>query len=241
MVKKGAIKFMNYIDKMHRWGRIWAVITIGIILFFPFALAIVFGAWPDFGEFIKALFSVAITFWTVGVIEVITYTPMLGVGGTYLGFVTGNLSSLKVPCALDSMDKANVKADSDEGEVISTISIATSSIVTIIIIFLGVLLLTPLYNVLSSDILNPAFDNVLPALFGGLGVVYMSRYFKIAVLPMTLMILLFVFVPYLNSGMVGIMIPVSMVITLIYARILYNKENNASMSASQEDISSDEE
>lgn len=218
---------MSYIDKMHRYGRIWAIITCSVVMAFPFALAILFGAWPDFGVFLNALYPIALTFWSVGIIEVITYTPMLGVGGTYLGFVTGNLSSLKVPCALDSMDKAGVKADSDEGEVISTISIATSSIVTIIIIFIGVLLLSSISGILSSDLLKPAFDNVLPALFGGLGVVYMSRYFKIAVVPMVLMVLLFVFVPYLNSGMVGIMIPVSMIITLVYARILYVRSNKA--------------
>jgi hypothetical protein len=233
---------MNYIDKMHRYGRIWAIITCGIIVAFPFALALIFNSWPDFGTFLNALYPIALTFWPVGIIEVITYTPMLGVGGTYLGFVTGNLSSLKVPCALDSMDKANVKADSDEGEVISTISIATSSIMTILIIFVGILLLSSLNDVLQSPILAPAFDNVLPALFGGLGVVYMSRYFKIAVLPMTLMVLLFVFVPYLNSGMVGIMIPVSMVITLVYSRILYNKMRSKNAhSGNNSIISKDEE
>ena len=219
---------MNYIDKMHRWGRMWAVLTCGIIFAFPFALAIAFGEWPDFGTFLAGLYPIAMTFWPVGIIEVITYTPMLGVGGTYLSFVTGNLSSLKVPCALDSMEKAGVKADSDEGEVISTISIATASITTILIIFAGVSVLTLFQDFFENPLLAYAFDNVLPALFGGLGVVYMSRYFKIAVLPMTLMVLLFVFVPYLNSGMVGIMIPVSMVITLVYSRILYNKERKAS-------------
>ena len=219
---------MSYLDKMHRYGRIWAIITCAVILAFPFVIALVFSAWPDFGTFMNALYPIALTFWPVGIIEVLTYTPMLGVGGTYLGFVTGNLSSLKVPCALDSMEKANVKADSDEGEVISTISIATSSIVTIMIIALGVALLSSIIGVLQSDILKPAFDNVLPALFGGLGVVYISRYFKIAVLPMALMLILFIFVPYLNSGMVGIMIPVSMVVTLIYSRILYNREKKKS-------------
>lgn len=222
---------MKYIDKMHKWGRIWAIVTCAIILLFPLALAIVFGEWPDFKTFLGGLYPIALTFWPVGIIEVITYTPMLGVGGTYLGFVTGNLSSLKVPCALDSMDKANVKSDSDEGEVISTISIATSSIMTILIIFIGVILLSLLQGFFENPTLAYAFDNVLPALFGALGVVYMSRYFKIAVLPMTLMVLLFVFVPYLNSGMVGIMIPVSMVITLIYSRILYNKQNKLKAAA----------
>ena len=214
---------MTFIDKMHRYGRIWAVITCGIILLFPFVLAVLFNAWPDLGVLLGALYPVALTYWSVGIIEVITYTPMLGVGGTYLGFVTGNLSSLKVPCALDCMEKAGVKANSDEGEVISTISIATSSIVTVLIIALGVLLLTPLQPVLQSEALAPAFDNVLPALFGGLGVVYLSRYFKVAVLPVCLMLVLFIFVPFLNAGMVGIMIPVSMVITLIYTRVMYKR------------------
>ncbi len=214
---------MSYIDKMHKYGRIWALITCGAILAFPFILAIIYGAWPNFWTFLNALYPIALTFWTVGIIEVITYTPMLGVGGTYLGFVTGNLSSLKVPCALDSMEKAGVKADSEEGEVISTISIATSSIVTILIIAIGVALISVLMPILQSPILAPAFDNVLPALFGGLGVVYISRYFKIAVLPISVMLVLFIFVPLLNSGTVGVMIPVSMVITLIYSRYLYKK------------------
>ncbi len=214
---------MNYIDKMHRYGRIWALITCGAIIAFPFIISIAFGAWPDLGEFATALFAVAVTFWPVGVIEVFTFTPMLGVGGTYLGFVTGNLSSLKVPCALNSMEKAEVKADSEEGEVISTISIATSSIVTVLIIAVGVIFLGLLQPVLSSPVLAPAFDNVLPALFGGLGVVYMSKYFKIAVLPICVMLALFIFVPWLNSGLVGIMTPVSMIITIIFARYLYKK------------------
>ena len=226
---------MTYIDKMHRYGRIWAVITCGIIMMFPFAIAIIFSEWPNLGEFLNALYPIALTFWPVGIIEVITYTPMLGVGGTYLGFVTGNLSSLKVPCALDSMEKAGVKPDSDEGEVISTVSIATSSIVTIIIIFVGVLLLSSISGFLASDLLAPAFDNVLPALFGGLGVVYLSRYFKVASLPMAIMVLLFVFVPFLDSGKVGIMIPVSMIITLAYSRYLYNKEKASLASAKNND------
>ena len=225
---------MNYIDKMHKWGRIWAFITISFIMFFPFALAIIFGAWPDFKTFLGGLYPIALTFWPVGIIEVITYTPMLGVGGTYLGFITGNLSSLKVPCALDAMEKANVKADSDEGEVISTISMATSSIMTIFIILLGIILLSMLQGFFENPTLAYAFDNVLPSLFGALGVVYLSRYFKIAVLPMALMVLLFVFVPYLNSGMVGIMIPVSMIITLVYSRVLYNKERKTTIISADE-------
>ena len=95
---------------------------------------------------------------------------MLGTGGSYLGFVTGNLTNLKVPAALNAMDNAKVKPGTEEGEVISTIAIASSTITTTVIITIGVLLLSQLTPILNSPVLKPAFDNILPALFGGLGV-----------------------------------------------------------------------
>ena len=89
-------------------------------------------------------------YWTVGVIEVITYTPMLGTGGTYLAFVTGNLTSLKAPSALNAMENAEVKPGTEEGEVISTIAIATCSIVTTLILALGVCALAIVAPILDS-------------------------------------------------------------------------------------------
>jgi hypothetical protein len=162
-------------------------------------------------------------YWAVGVIETITYIPMLGAGGSYLSFVTGNISNLKLPCALNALENANVKAQSEEGEIISTIAIAVSSIVTTIIIIIGVILIVPLTPVLSSEVLKPAFDQMLPALFGALGVVFVSKNVKLAIGPVLLMLILFVFVPALNAGTVGIMVPVGVIFTLIYARILYKK------------------
>ena len=148
---------------------------------------------------------------------------MLGAGGSYLSFVTGNISNLKLPCALNALEQAGVKANSEEGEVISTVAIAVSSIVTTAIIILGVLLITPLTPVLQAEVLRPAFAQLIPALFGGLGVVFISKNWKISVAPVTLMLLLFIFVPALNAGTVGIMVPFSVLFTLGVSRILYKK------------------
>ena len=169
------------------------------------------------------LIATAPMYWVVGVIETITYVPMLGAGGSYLSFVTGNISNLKLPCALNALEQNEVSASSEEGEVISTIAIATSSIVTTVIIIIGVILIVPLTPVLSAPVLQPAFDQMLPALFGGLGVAFVSKNWKIAVAPIVLMLILFIFVPALNSGTVGIMVPVSAIFTIITARIMYKK------------------
>ena len=148
---------------------------------------------------------------------------MLGAGGSYLSFVTGNISNLKLPCALNALEQADVKANSEEGEIVSTVAIAVSSIVTTIIILLGVILIIPLTPVLESPALAPAFAQLLPALFGGLGVVFISKNAKLSIAPICLMLVLFIFVPALNAGTVGIMVPVSVLFTVGVARILYKK------------------
>ena len=216
-------KNMSYIDSVHRDGRIWNIGVMLLLMAFPVTVAIMFGAAPDWGALVKGLIATAPMYWVVGVIETVTYVPMLGAGGSYLSFVTGNISNLKLPCAINALEQNEVSANSEEGEIISTIAIATSSIVTTIIIIIGVVLIVPLTPVLNAPVLQPAFEQILPALFGGLGVAFVSKNWKLAVAPVVLMLALFIFVPALNSGTVGIMVPVSALFTIATGRILYKK------------------
>jgi len=212
----------SYNDSVHFYGRIWVATGIFLMLMVPISICVYYNAWPQLTYVFKGLLGVAPIFWTVGIIEVFTYAPMLGTGGTYLGFITGNLTSLKVPAALNAMQAANVEATSEEGEVISTIAIATSAIVTTLVIALGVLMLGYLQPVLESPMLAPAFDNILPSLFGGLGVVYISKNWKIAVAPLFFMIALFLLVPSLASS-VGVLVPVGALVAIGVSRLLYKK------------------
>ena len=214
---------MTYMDKVHKWGTAWNLSMVVVLMAFPIVVAIVFNATPDWNGLLMGLIATAPMYWAVGVVETITYIPMLGAGGSYLSFVTGNISNLKLPCALNALEQASVKASSEEGEVVSTIAIAISSIVTIFIIVIGVLLITPLTPLLNSPVLTPAFDQMIPALFGGLGVAFVSRNWKLAVAPVALMLVLFIAVPALNEGTVGIMVPVSVLFTLGISRLMYKK------------------
>ncbi|MBQ5321433.1 MAG: hypothetical protein J6K88_05210 [Oscillospiraceae bacterium] len=213
----------SYMDSVHRDGRIWGIFMGIILLLFPLAISIIFKTSPNYEVLLKGIFATAPMYWAVGIVEIFTYVPMLGAGGTYLSFITGNISNLKLPCAIDAMERANVKASSEEGEVISTISIAVSSIVTTIIIIIGVICIVPLTPILESPVLEPAFDMILPALFGGLAVVFISKNLKLSIAPVILMLVLFIFVPALNAGTVGIMVPVGVLFTVGVARILYKK------------------
>ena len=204
----------SYEDMTHLYGRIWILSAIVACIYYD--------AWPGIVPVLKGLIGVAPIFWTVGLIEVLTFVPMLGTAGSYLAFVTGNLTNLKVPAALTAMENARVKPGTEEGEVISTIAVATSSIVTTVIIAVGVALLVPLTPILNSPTLKPAFDNILPALFGGLAVVYVGKNWKISIAPLVFMVVLFLCVPSL-SGSVGVLVPVGAIIAIGAARILYNK------------------
>ena len=216
-------KEMSYIDSVHRDGRIWNLSVAVLLLAFPVAVIIAFNAMPDWNALVLGLIATAPMYWAVGAIETVTYVPMLGAGGSYLSFVTGNISNLKLPCALNAMEQNGVSANSEEGEVISTIAIATSSIVTTLVIILGAILIAPLTPILQAPVLQPAFEQMLPALFGGLGVAFVSKNWKLAVAPIALMLVLFIFVPALDSGTVGIMVPVSALFTIAVGRILYKR------------------
>ncbi len=216
-------KELTYLDSVHRSGRIWNISVMLILLAYPLIVGLIFDAPPDMNGLLLGLLATAPMYWAVGIIETFTYIPMLGAGGSYLSFVTGNISNLKLPCAINALEQNDANVNTEEGEIISTIAIATSSIVTTLIIIVGVILITPLTPILESEVLAPAFAQILPALFGGLGVVFVSKNVKISIAPVLLMLILFIFVPALNSSTVGIMVPVSVLFTIAVSRILYKK------------------
>ena len=196
-----------YTRGTHRIGRICTLITLCLLVGAPFLMGMYLGAMPDLGAVAKAFLSVGLV-WTVSsVVEFLIYTPMLGAGGGYLAFITGNLINMKIPCAVNARDIVGAKTGTPENEIISTLSIATSSLVTILVLALGVLLLTPLQPILQSEALQPAFENVVPALFGAMAYKYYRNHMNVAVAPLVLMSVLFILVPGLISSTSMMIIP----------------------------------
>jgi len=215
-------KTKDFFSNIHLYGRIWMLSALFIFLAVPAAISIYYDAWPHLHIFLMGWVGIAPMFWTVSAIEILTYVPMLGAGGSYLGFVTGNLSNLKVPCAINAIAAVKAKPGTEEGEIVSTIAIAISSIVTTLIITMGVFMLFWIRPLLEAPALAPAFANILPALFGALAVVMISRNWKIAVTPIVFMLLLFLIVPGL-AGYVGVLVPVGVLIAIGSSRFIYKK------------------
>ncbi len=191
----------DYFDRVHRWGILWNFGAILILLCVPIAVCVKFNVWPEGSALLNIMPKLMGLYWVTAIVEVITYVPLLGPGGAYLSFVTGNISNLKLPCGLKAMQQAKVRANTEEGEVITTISIAVSSIVTTIIIAVGVLAFGPYLGLLTEGTLAPAFDYVLPALFGSLAAGYIIKHWKVMIAPLIAGVLFLYFVdPTMGAG-----------------------------------------
>lgn len=198
------------------------ILVIIILVAVPFIMGTIFGVSPDMKGFLAGFAKVAIIYFPVSIVEFLIYSPMLGVGGSYLSFITGNVTNMKIPCAMNSRDIAGTQVGTPENEIISTLSVATSAIVTTFVIVVGVILLVPLQPVLQNEVLLPAFNNVVPALFGALGLKYFAKSPQIAVIPLIFMSLLCIFVPSMIGETSTLLVPCGG-LALLIGFILFKK------------------
>ena len=192
------MKKMNLLDnnaRMHLIGRLWLGAGMILICTIPLWLALYYDVEPDWSVFgTAAVISPFILMALSGVAEPIIYSPMVGVNGMYLSFLTGTLSNLKIPCVVKAQEIAGTKRGTEEDEIVATIAIATSSLVTILIIGIIVLCLAVIPNLTemidNAPYLTPAFGCVVYALFGSLGGKYIVRNPKLAIGPIIIVVIL---------------------------------------------------
>ena len=197
--------FAKYQDEIHLLGRIGLIIGLGLLLALPFAFGRVLGASVNWPAFWKGALQVLPVYLPSCVVEFMIYVPMMGAGASYLGFITGNMVNLKIPCVVNGRDICKPR-DAMEKEIVATLSVAASALVNTVVLAVGVLCLAPLTPVLQNPVLQPAFNQVIPALFGALAYKYFSQSLKITVIPLALMCVLCVVMPSLIGSVATLML-----------------------------------
>ncbi len=192
----------DYFDRVHKWGILWNVGAVLMLLAIPTSMCVYLGVWPELQTLAGVLLKLMALYWVTAVIEVFTYVPMLGAGSSYLSFVTGNITNLKLPVGIGAMEKANVRPNTEEGEVISTLAIGVSSITTTVIIAIGVIAFAPFLGMLTAEdsVFAPAFEWVLPALFGALFASYFAKHWKLIFAPVIVGVIVLLFSPTMGVG-----------------------------------------
>ena len=152
----------------HSWGRFGTFLAIVYMIAIPFIICTVFDCMPKFTDVINvSTLGILLIYIPVGFSEALSYTPVMG-SSAYLGFITGNIMNLKFPCAVNGLKVAKVEQNTPEGDAISSVSIAISSIVAVIILALAALLSNFIRPVFETPAMNTAKDYVIPALFGSM-------------------------------------------------------------------------
>ena len=215
--------FEDFNRQLHRIGRITMLLMIAALLCVPFAFGALNGVSPDWAGFLDGIIKVGIIYYPTSIVEFLIYTPMLGVGGSYLSFITGNVTNMRIPCAMNATAIAKTEPGTAEHEIVTTIAVATSAITTTLVIVVGVIALAPLQPVLQSAILQPAFNNVVPALFGALGMQYFRKSLRLTAGPLALMSILCIVIPSLATQTSTMMIPCG-ALALVLAWVLWKRD-----------------
>ncbi len=215
---------LSYQDRMHKQGRIFTILGLSVMISIPILIMLFTGVTPNIHQMVIGIGVLSLIYLPGGIVEVATYSPILGTTATYLAFITGNLANLKIPCVMNARQIVGTAIGTEENEVVSTISVVASTLTTVAIMTLGIVMLIPLRPILSSELLQPAFNWVVSALFGALGYKYFKGNLKIVAIPLLLMVVLAFLMPGFVIGNITIVIMVGAITSVLVAKLLYDKK-----------------
>lgn len=157
----------EYMPQIHKIGKITGY--LGALLSFApaVALVVVYGLVPDVKALLAAFGLAASTFGVLWFVEPLSYFTTVGPAGTYMAFLSGNISNMRLPCASMAQVAAEVEPGTDEGSIISTLGMAVSVVINITILTLGIILGSTVLSKLPAGVIE-ALNYLLPALFGAL-------------------------------------------------------------------------
>lgn len=223
---------IEYYDRMHRIGYWITLAAIAIFVAVPLTLSVVNGIYPSFSDLLLACGGICAIFIPTGVAEMFAEVPVMG-SSYYVSCVTGNILNLKLPAAMNALKLANVKSGTEVADAITGVAVAISSMVTLVMLAITCVLLTPLQAFFSSPAVTVAAGNVLPALFGCLAIgnigndmgagIYSKRRILGAVLPFILCMIAFLIDPDFYNSWQGVVMMICIPLVYIPTRIMYNK------------------
>ena len=213
----------NYYASIHKIGRSSNLIAVAMMIVIPIVMTIAYHLNLEMSSLISGCIQLCIVFVPTQLIEVLNYSAVLGSGGTYLAFVTGNVSGMKLPAAASGQRLAGVEPFSDEGEVVAVLSVGVSSLTTMLIIILGMFALTPIIPYLSDPVLSPGFNNIMPALMGGmLAPYFFNKDRVVTIVPVAVALAVgAIFTSSQLSSYQGYIMLTTMVLSVLYVLGLY--------------------
>ena len=182
--------FTRPVIRIGRWSMLAAIFACLIPSIY---LAVRYDAMPPISAILTGWLLVASIYSPFYFIEPISYFPVLGVAGTYMSFLAGEIGNMRLPCAAIAQEVLKVEKGSKKAELVSVLAIAGSVVTSLVAGTLAVLAGTFILAVLPSSVVK-AFDFVLPAVFGAMFAMFAVKSPKYGIFALSLCIIFAVFI-----------------------------------------------
>lgn len=186
-------------------------------------LCLKYDCWPDPKVVLAGWGMVALSFGAFYIVEPISYYASLGLTGTYLSFLSGNIGNMRVPCATMALETTDSEPGTLQAEVASTMAICGSIITNLIATTAAVLIGSVVVSVLPDIVVSALTKYAAAAIFGGTFGTYALKYPKVAIFGIGLALAM----KFLLSPPAWVLIVVSVFSSLGFARLMYVKEKKS--------------
>ena len=207
-----------------RYGSLTNLLAIPLCFIPAIYLWLVKGAFPGWNNILTGWMYVASMFAIYSVVEPICYFPILGLPGTYMSFLSGNIGNMRVPCAVVAQESLGVEPGTKKAELIATLGIAGSIFTNTIMVTIAAIGGAALMSIFPPVVLT-AFKYVSSAIFGAMFAMFAM--FASKNLKYGAFALVVVMAMLLSKAIpVYIMIPIAVFSTAIFGVVDYNKKQS---------------
>lgn len=186
-------------------------------------LCATYDCWPALNTVLTAWGMVALSFGAFYFVEPISYYAALGMSGTYLSFLSGNIGNMRVPVAAMALDSTASQPGTLQAEVASTMAICGSIITNLVFTTLAAIIGAAVVSTLPAFIVTALTKYAAAAIFGGTFGNFAIKYPKIAIFAIGIP-----FVLKMTTGLPAwVLIVASVFGSLAVARFFYTREHRA--------------
>jgi hypothetical protein len=223
-MEKKNVYISEYDAAIYRFGRVTTIIFLFILACVPVSMALIWNIKIEFLTTFKAFFTPFAMFLVVGTVEVFTMAPVLGPGGTFMSFNNGNTLNMTMPAAVNAVKISGFEPGTRKAEIVSLIGISTSIVVSKVIVFIGMLGIIVILPILESPVLQPAFENFMPALLGALVLPIFKKDPKTASVPVAAAAMITLIFGYsVIEGIEPLIMPFFLALTVGWKYMQYKK------------------
>lgn len=220
-----------------RFNKLWkgpvvrlGVVSVAIPMFMCFLpcvyLYVAHGVSPSFQEAMTAWGMIAAIYGAFYIVEPLSYYPILGLTGTYISFLSGNIGNLRVPCAAVAQEAVGTEPGTPESEIVATLGLAGSVVTNLFFVSLAAFAGAAILGMLPPSIQNAFKAFTVPAIFGAMMGQFGAKAPILVVFCIGIPMFLLYVAPLIGLGFLAapwIVIAASVFGTIAIARVFFSR------------------